>query len=94
LNFERTSQCIKIENIHDWLETKIVDQQIVDKEYVWQEIQWCPSGRTRSQKRRFQHLRNDELHQKRHKVWQVKQIVDKGKGKAPVEISATFYVAC
>jgi len=30
------------------------------------------------------------LHQKRHKVWQVKQIVDKCKGKAPAGISAIF----
>ena len=35
-------------------------------------------------------MRNDELNQKRHKVWQVKQTVDKDKGKAPAEISAIF----
>jgi hypothetical protein len=88
LNFERTSWRIKIENIHDRLETEIADQLIV--EYGWQENQWCPSGLTRSQKRRVQHLRNDELHQNRHKVWQVKQTVDKGKCKAPVEVFAIF----
>ena len=30
------------------------------------------------------------MHQKRHKVWQVKQVVDKGKGKAPTKVSAIF----
>jgi hypothetical protein len=30
------------------------------------------------------------LHQKRHKVWQIKQVVDKGKGKTQVEVSAIF----
>ena len=32
-------------------------------------------------------MRNDELHQKRHKVWHVKQTVDKSKGKVPDEVS-------
>ena len=54
------------------------------------ENQWCPRGLTRSQKRRVQRLRNDELHQKRHKVWQVKHTVDKDKGKAPAGISTIF----
>ena len=71
-------------------EAKIVNQEIVDKEYVWQKNQWCPSGLTRSQKRRVQCLTNDELRQKRHKVWQVKQTVDKNKGKALAGISAIF----
>ena len=35
-------------------------------------------------------MRNDELHQKRHKVWQIKQTTNKGKGKAPAKISAIF----
>ena len=35
-------------------------------------------------------MRNDELHQKRHKVCQVKQTVDKSKGKTLVEVSAIF----
>ena len=30
------------------------------------------------------------MHQKRHKVWQVKQTVDNGKGKAPAKVSAIF----
>jgi len=72
------------------LKGEIADQEVDDKEYVWQENQWCPSGLTRSQKRRVQRLRNDELHQKRHKVWQIKQTVDKDKGKTPAEVSTIF----
>jgi hypothetical protein len=34
-----------------------------EREYVWQEGQWCPPGLRRSQKRRVQHLRNQELKQ-------------------------------
>jgi hypothetical protein len=64
LNFERTSQRVKTDSVHDLLKTEIAGQEIVDREYVWQENQWCPSGLTRTQKRRVQHLRNDELHQK------------------------------
>jgi len=30
------------------------------------------------------------LHRKRHKVWQVKQTVDKSKSKAPARISSIF----
>jgi len=56
-----------MKNIHDQLKTEIADQKIVDREHIWQENQWCPSGLTRSQKKRVQRLRNDELHQKRHK---------------------------
>ena len=40
-----------MKNIHDRLETEIADQEIVNKEYVWQGNQWCPSGVTRSQSR-------------------------------------------
>jgi hypothetical protein len=90
LNFEVTSRRIKIETVRDWLEREIADEEVEDKEYVWQKNQWCSSGLTRSQKRRVQRLRNDELHQKRHKVWQIKQTVDKGKGKALVEVSTIF----
>ena len=35
-------------------------------------------------------MRNDELHQKGHKVWQIKQTINKDKGKAPIEVSAIF----
>jgi hypothetical protein len=35
LSFERTSRRVKIENIHDQVDAKIVNQEIVDKEYVW-----------------------------------------------------------
>ena len=63
-----------------------------EKEYVWQEGQWCPGGLTKSQKRRVQRLRNGELQEarKKPKVWQVKQIADKGKGKPSAEIAAAF----
>lgn len=37
-------------------------------------------------------MRNDELHQKRHKVWQVKQTVNKNKGKSLVKVSAIFWL--
>jgi hypothetical protein len=43
-----------------------------DREYVWQKGQWCQPGLRRSQKRRVQHLRNQELKQagnKRKQVW-------------------------
>jgi hypothetical protein len=52
LNFEITNQHVKMENIYDRLKTEVADQEIVDEEYVWQKNQWCPSGLTRSQKRR------------------------------------------
>jgi hypothetical protein len=38
LNFERANRRVKIKNIHDQLEAEIADQEIVDKEYVWQEM--------------------------------------------------------
>lgn len=47
---------------------------------MWQEGQWCLGGLTKSQKRRVQYLRNDELQRKKPKVWQARKIVDKGKG--------------
>jgi hypothetical protein len=91
---------LKIESVHDRLGKRIVDEDMVDqdmdyheeKEYVWQEGQWCPGGLTKSQKRRVQRLRNDELQEarKKSKVWQVKQIADKGKGKPSAEIAAAF----
>jgi hypothetical protein len=63
---------------------------MIDREYVWQEDQWCSRGLTTSQKRWVQCLRNDELQRKKAEVWQVKQIADKGKGKTSTEISAIF----
>jgi hypothetical protein len=52
-----------------------------EKEYVWQEGQWCPGGLTRSQKRKVQHLRNRELEAQKYsrpQTWRVKQTTDKG----------------
>jgi hypothetical protein len=52
---------------HNW-----VDHEEHEREYVWQEGQWCPPGLRRSQKRRVQRLRNQELKQagiKRKQVW-------------------------
>ena len=87
LSYEETDRRAKIKNICDHLKIKIADY---DREYVWQEDQWCPSGLTRSQKRRVERLRNDKLQRKKHKVWQVKQTADKGKGKASANISTIF----
>jgi hypothetical protein len=42
---------------------KWVDQEEQEREYIWQEGQWCPPGLRRSQKRRVQRLRNQELKQ-------------------------------
>jgi hypothetical protein len=43
---------IKNEGVHDWLGKRAYDQSWADrdeeKEYVWQEGQWCPGGLTRS----------------------------------------------
>jgi hypothetical protein len=50
----------------------VVDQEEEEHEYIWQEGQWCPPGLRKSQKRRVQHLRNQELKQagiKRKQVW-------------------------
>jgi hypothetical protein len=52
-----------------------VDQEEQECEYIWQEGQWCPPGLRRSQKRRVQRLRNQELKQagiKRKQVWRPK----------------------
>ena len=47
-----------------------------EREYVWQEGQWCLEGLIRSQKRRVQCLRNRELEQAqtsgRPQVWRAK----------------------
>jgi hypothetical protein len=53
---------------------KWVDQEEHECEYVWQEGQWCPPG-FRSQMRRVQRLRNQELKQagiKKKQVWRPK----------------------
>jgi hypothetical protein len=38
-----------------------VDQEEEEREYIWQEGQWCPPGLRKSQKRWVQRLRNREL---------------------------------
>jgi hypothetical protein len=45
---------------HRWID----HEEEEDREYVWQKGQWCPPGLRRSQKRRVQHLRNQELKRK------------------------------
>jgi hypothetical protein len=52
-----------------------VDQKEEEREYIWQEGHWCPPGLRKSQKRRVQRLRNQELKQagiKRKQVWHPK----------------------
>jgi hypothetical protein len=48
-----------------------------EKEYVWQDCQLCPGGLTKSQKRRVQRLRNQELKENRHQVWRPKPSASK-----------------
>jgi hypothetical protein len=40
-----------------------VDQEEEEREYIWQEGQWCSPGLRKSQKRRVHRLRNQELKQ-------------------------------
>jgi hypothetical protein len=60
---------IKINEVNDQPRKRYVDHRWVDheveedREYVWQKGQWCPLGLRRSQKRRVQGLRNQELKQ-------------------------------
>jgi hypothetical protein len=65
---------------------KWVDQEEQEREYIWQEGQWCPPGLRRSQKRRVQRLRNQELKQagiKRKQVWRPKDRPDGSGRSAP-----------
>jgi hypothetical protein len=51
------------------------DQEEEEREYIWQQGQWCPPGLRKSQKRRVQRLRNRELKQagiQRKQVWRPK----------------------
>ena len=75
---------LKNGSVHNQLGKRVVDQDWTDyeeegneREYVWQQGQWCPGGLTRSQKRRVQRLRNRELEQTqasgRPQVWCAKQ---------------------
>jgi hypothetical protein len=71
---------LKINEVNDHPRKRQADQRWVDqeeeeREYIWQEGQWCPPGLRTSQKRRVQRLRNQELNQagiKRKQVWRPK----------------------
>ena len=81
-------RCLKNGGVHNRFGKRVVDQNWADyeeesneREYVWQEGQWCPGGLTRSQKRRVQRLRNRELEQaqasSKPQVWRAKQTADR-----------------
>jgi hypothetical protein len=80
---------VKINEVNDHLtkrhaDQKWIDQEEQEREYIWQEGQWCPLGLRRSQKRRVQRLRNQELKQagiKRKQVWRPKDRSD-GSGRS------------
>jgi hypothetical protein len=75
---------LKINKIDDQPRKRYADHRWVDYEeedhgYVWQKGQWCPPGLRRSQKRRVQRLRNQELKQariKKRQVWHPKDKPD------------------
>jgi hypothetical protein len=71
---------------------KWVDQEEQEREYIWQEGQWCPPGLRRSQKRMVQRLRNQELKQagiKRKQVWRPKDRPD-GYGRSALACMVYF----
>jgi hypothetical protein len=82
---------LKINEVNDHprkrhTDQKWVDQEEQEREYIWQEGQWCPPGLRRSQKRRVQHLWNQELKQagiKRKQVWRPKDRLDGSGRSAP-----------
>jgi hypothetical protein len=83
---------IKINEVNDQPRKRYADHRWVDheeeedREYVWQKGQWCPPGLRRSQKRRVQRLRNQELKQagiKRKQVWHPKDKPDGSGRSAP-----------
>jgi hypothetical protein len=76
---------LQINKIDDQPRKRYPDHRWVDHEeeddhgYVWQKGQWCPPGLRRSQKRRVQRLRNQELKQagiKKRQVWHPKDKPD------------------
>jgi hypothetical protein len=76
---------LKINKIDDQPKKRYADHRWVDHEeeedhgYVWQKGLWCPPGLRRSQKRRVQCLRNQELKQagiKKKQVWCTKDKPD------------------
>jgi hypothetical protein len=85
-------QRLKINRIDDQPRKRHADHRCVDHEeeedheYVWQKGQWCPPGLRRSQKRRVQRLRNQELKQagiKRKQVWRPKDKPDESSRSTP-----------
>jgi hypothetical protein len=83
---------MKINEINDQPRKRYADHRWVDheeeedREYIWQKGQWCPPGLRRSQKRRVQRLRNQELKQaglKRKQVWHPKDKPDESSRSAP-----------
>jgi hypothetical protein len=72
---------LKINRVDDQPRKRYADHRWVDNEekeengYVWQKGQWCPLGLRRSQKRRVQRSRNQELKQagiKTKQLWHPK----------------------
>jgi hypothetical protein len=84
-------RCQKINEVSDHPRKRYADQEWVDHEeqerdYVWQKGQWCPPGLRKSQKRRVQRLRNQELKQagtKRKQVWRPRDKPDAPGHSAP-----------
>jgi hypothetical protein len=90
-------QLLKINRIDDQPRKRYTDHRWVDHEdeeehgYVWQKGQWCPPGLRKSQKRRVQRLRNQELKQagiRKKQVWRPKDKPDES-GR-----SAHTYMVC
>jgi hypothetical protein len=65
-------QRVKNKGVHDRLGKRMHDQcwtnHDAEKEYVWQESQWCLGGLIRSLKRRVQHLRNSEFEAQEYNI--------------------------
>jgi hypothetical protein len=83
---------LKINKIDDQPRKRYADHRWVDHEeeedhgYVWQKGQWCPPGLRKSQKRRVQRLRNQELKQvgiKKRQMWCPKDKLDDSGRPAP-----------
>ena len=94
-HYNNMDRCLKNRSIHDRLGKRIVDQNWANyesnkREYIWQEGQWCPGGLTRSQKRRVQCLRNEELEQAqasdKPQVWRTKQTADRRQPSANIQM--------
>jgi hypothetical protein len=91
-------QRIKINEVDDhprkrYADHKWVDHEEHEREYVWHEGQWCPPGLRRSQKRRVQRSRNQELKQagiKRKQVWRPKDKPD-GSGRSLLHAWYAFF---